>query len=171
MNIQSFWSLIDRAKAAAVGDPEAQLDELATMLEALSAQEIVDFQHLVDGLFHLSYTWPLWGAAYVIAGGCSDDGFDYFRGWLISRGEETFTRTVANPDGLAAVIDANDEAVACQVEGWQSVGVDAWCAKTGADYSAFPKSSNGASALEPSGEPWAEDDLQRLFPRLSARFG
>ncbi|OSP39974.1 hypothetical protein B7767_28795 [Streptomyces sp. 13-12-16] len=44
---------------------------------------------------------PLWAAAYVINGGCSDDGFDYFRGWLIAQGRETFERVVADPDALA----------------------------------------------------------------------
>ncbi|MFL6076856.1 MAG: DUF4240 domain-containing protein [Mycobacteriales bacterium] len=32
-----------------------------------------------------SYQGDLWGAAYLINGGASDDGFDYFRGWLIAR--------------------------------------------------------------------------------------
>ncbi|WP_342210876.1 LysR family transcriptional regulator [Streptomyces sp. DH-12] len=44
---------------------------------------------------------PLWAAAYVINGGCSDDGFDYFRGWLIAQGREVFERAVARPGALA----------------------------------------------------------------------
>jgi hypothetical protein len=48
-----------------------------------------------------SYTNPLWAAAYLINGGCSDDGFEYFRGWLIAQGRVTFERIVANPDALA----------------------------------------------------------------------
>ncbi|MFC9245678.1 DUF4240 domain-containing protein [Streptomyces sp. NPDC057136] len=50
-----------------------------------------------------SCTNPLWAAAYVINGGCSDDGFDYFRGWLIAQGREVFERTAADPDALAEV--------------------------------------------------------------------
>lgn len=46
-------------------------------------------------------TWNLWGAAYVINGGCSDDCFEYFRGWLVLQGRETFERALANPDSLA----------------------------------------------------------------------
>ena len=38
---------------------------------------------------------PLWDAAYLINGGCSDDGFDYFRGWLVDQGRETFERCLA----------------------------------------------------------------------------
>jgi Protein of unknown function (DUF4240) len=48
-----------------------------------------------------SYDWGLWGAAYVIDGGCSDDGFDYFRAYLISRGRAVFEAAMADPDSLA----------------------------------------------------------------------
>lgn len=48
-----------------------------------------------------SYRNPLWAAAYVINGGCSDDGFDYFRGWLIVQGHGVYERVVADPDTLA----------------------------------------------------------------------
>ena len=43
----------------------------------------------------------LWPAAYVINGGCSDDGFDFFRGRLMLQGRETFRQAVADPDSLA----------------------------------------------------------------------
>jgi hypothetical protein len=48
----------------------------------------------------------LWAAAYVINGGCSDDGFDYFRAWLMLQGQGTFGQAVADldsPADLAAV--------------------------------------------------------------------
>src|SRR5687767_14484267 len=48
-----------------------------------------------------SYSSSLWGAAFVIMGGCSDDGFEYFRGWLISRGEDVYTQVLENPEYLA----------------------------------------------------------------------
>lgn len=48
-----------------------------------------------------SYRWDLWGAAYVAKGGASDDGFEYFQRWLISRGRTDFERVLADPDALA----------------------------------------------------------------------
>jgi hypothetical protein len=54
------------------------------------AEEIVAAQQVLWDLMAESYTNPLWAAAYVINGGCSDDGFDYFRGWLIAQGREVF---------------------------------------------------------------------------------
>jgi hypothetical protein len=37
----------------------------------------------------------------LINGGFGDDGFEYFRGWLIVQGREVFERSVADPDSLA----------------------------------------------------------------------
>jgi hypothetical protein len=36
--------------------------------------------------------------AYLLRGGCSDDSFDAFRGWLILLGCRVFEATLANPD-------------------------------------------------------------------------
>jgi len=48
-----------------------------------------------------SYRVDLWGAAYLINGGCSDDAFEYFRGWLIVQGRGTYERIVADPPILS----------------------------------------------------------------------
>jgi Protein of unknown function (DUF4240) len=169
MNNPTFWSLIDKSRLASDGDAEQQLDELGILLDDLSADEIAEFHHIFYEHFLQSYTWPLWGAAYVIGGGCSDDSFDYFRGWLISRGEKVFTSALAEPDSLAGSISEEDEDVDCQVEGWQSVAIDAWCRKTGRDDSAFPR-RHANWPDNPVGEEWDEDDLDRLYPKLARRF-
>lgn len=33
-------------------------------------------------------------------GGCADDGFEYFRNWIISRGKDVYDQAKANPDTL-----------------------------------------------------------------------
>ncbi|MFE5591185.1 DUF4240 domain-containing protein [Streptomyces sp. NPDC056549] len=38
-------------------------------------------------------------AAYMVNGGCCDDGFDYFRGWLIAQGRNVFERAVPASSG------------------------------------------------------------------------
>lgn len=171
MNTSKFWALIDQSRQAADGDPDLQLEELLTLLETLAADDIAEFQRLFVERFQASYTWPLWGAAYVIGGGCSDDGFDYFRGWLISRGEEIFTAAMADPDRLASLVQEIDEEVDCQVEGWQSVAVEAWCRTTGRASSAFPFIPTSPHLDGPAGDAWSEEDLDRLYPLLSMRFG
>ena len=84
-----FWSLID-ATAEDEADPDAQLARFQSVLSALAPEEIVAFQHTFDQEMTRSYSWDLWGAAYVAHGGASDDSFDYFRHWLISKGRDVY---------------------------------------------------------------------------------
>ncbi|MCN9242385.1 DUF4240 domain-containing protein [Streptomyces sp. RY43-2] len=103
MDREQFWHLIDAARAQATDpdDAEAVAHRATSLLVALPAEEIAAAQQVLWDLMADSYTNPLWAAAYVINGGCSDDGFDYFRGWLIAQGREVFERAVAAPDALA----------------------------------------------------------------------
>ncbi|MFD3487553.1 DUF4240 domain-containing protein [Streptomyces sp. NPDC058665] len=103
MNKQQFWRLIEAAREQ-VPDPEdgeAVADRASELLAARPVEEIVAAQQTLWNVLGDSYTNPLWAAAYLINGGCSDDGFDYFRGWLLSQGEEVYARVVAAPDTLA----------------------------------------------------------------------
>ena len=45
----------------------------------------------------------LWAVAYIVLGGCSDDGFDYFRFWLIAQGRKVFYNALENADTLCDV--------------------------------------------------------------------
>jgi Protein of unknown function (DUF4240) len=56
------------------------------LLSARPSGEIVSADEFLRGLMADSYRDPLWAAAYLVNGGCSDDGFEYFRGWLIMHG-------------------------------------------------------------------------------------
>jgi hypothetical protein len=42
-------------------------------------------------------------------GGCSDDGFEYFRAWLLAQGRDTFEKALEDPDTLAALEDPEGE--------------------------------------------------------------
>ncbi|MCX4396629.1 DUF4240 domain-containing protein [Streptomyces sp. NBC_01767] len=103
MDTTDFWNLIDDARAQVTDpeDAEAVVERASALLAARPRDEIVVAQQLLWDLMAASYRAPLWAAAYTINGGCSDDGFDYFRGWLIAQGREVFERVVADPDTLA----------------------------------------------------------------------
>jgi hypothetical protein len=47
------------------------------------------------------YRYDLWAAAYLIGGGCSDDGFIDFRAGLIAQGRDWYHKAAASPDSLA----------------------------------------------------------------------
>ena len=103
MNETTFWTLIAETKQAGNGDSDAQVAALQAKLETLPDSEILDFDCLLHGQMDRSYHRDLWAAAYIINGGCSDDGFDYFRAWLIAQGREVFERALADPETLVEV--------------------------------------------------------------------
>src|SRR5258708_3250267 len=81
-----FWAIIEAGRRRARADPEYQLAAVRKQLLKVLAEEVRDFHRLFNRKLADAYTWDLWGAGYLINGGCSDDGFHYFRAWLISRG-------------------------------------------------------------------------------------
>jgi hypothetical protein len=101
MDHQHFWALIEAAKTSTGGDCEAQTAQLVAALRHGPVDEILDWDRIHAELRVESYRWDLWGAAYLINGGCSDDGFDYFRGWLLGQGQALWEAALADPDSLA----------------------------------------------------------------------
>jgi hypothetical protein len=166
MDEATFWKLIDQSRETADADPDEQLEHLEAMLRDLAPEEIVDFDRLFTEFHQQAYTWPLWGAAYLIGGGCSDDGFMDFRGWLISRGKKVYDTALASPDSLAGVVGEDEET---QVEGFQYLPRQAWAEVTGEDEDSFPEHGI-AHPEEPAGSEWSEDELDSLYPKLAKKF-
>jgi hypothetical protein len=157
VNIDRFWSLIEAGKDA--DEPE---EDLRAQLEALPPAEIVSFQEHFDTVFNQAYRWDLWGAAHLIEGGCSDDGFIDFRYALISRGRAVFERALKDPESLAQGEVVSDEA-------FGYVAQKVYQEKTG---QRLPRKEL-ASPAEPAGEEWDfddDDETARRLPRLNARF-
>jgi hypothetical protein len=103
----------------------------------------------------------------VIGGGCSDDGFLDFKGWLVSRGEKVFEAALAKPDSLAKVVSPGE---CCEAQGFHFGAQLAWARKTGKAVTEFPDSPLGPGKGGISGEPWDEDALPKLLPKLSKKF-
>ncbi|MEU4358728.1 DUF4240 domain-containing protein [Streptomyces virginiae] len=103
MDNDRFWHLIEQARRLAVDptDAEEVASHATTLLADHQPAEILQAEQVLWDLMAASYLAPLWAAAYQINGGCSDDGFDYFRGWLIAQGRATFEQVINDPDSLA----------------------------------------------------------------------
>jgi hypothetical protein len=101
MDEERYWRMIADSRAAADGDQNAQERALISALGELTPAEIVMFRLRTDKLLHDTYNSDLWCAGYIMNGGLSDDGFEYFRLWLIGQGREVFEKAKANPDSLA----------------------------------------------------------------------
>lgn len=162
MDTQGFWAVVRQAQAGADGC-EAFAERVVDHLVTLPVSEIHEFKRVMDELLDRAYTWDLWGAAFVINGGCSDDGFEYFRCWLLTQGEQAYERALEDPESLAAIAVEDGECEAflyAPVEAIKQVsGPDALQPR----YRPHP--------AEPAGTPWEEEELDARFPKLTAKFG
>lgn len=158
-----LWQIIaavDRKSRG--GSLEARIAAFRAGLDGLPDDELVAIEAAFCRLMQRSYDYNLWGAAYVIHGGCSDDAFWDFRAGLISLGERIFEAALANPDSLADVEDVEDRTIA---EGFQYV--------PGALLEQRGLASRGGSHGmdgKPSGQNWVDQDLVQRLPRLVERF-
>jgi hypothetical protein len=172
MSEDQFWAII-ASTTAYESDPDAQLAALHAALSRLSVEQVLAYEATFDQLMRRSYSWDLWGAAYLINGGASDDGFEYFRCWLISRGREVFERSVADPDSLADIVpmDATD---GLDFELFAYVAREVWGEKTGQASNLMPNAAPMMYPdLQPSGVKFETDgsSLARRYPKLWRRFG
>jgi hypothetical protein len=101
-----FWLTIDQSRRLA---PTAGwvARRVVRRLARRPPDEILAFGRHYDRVSVESSRPLLWAAAYLINGGCSDDGFYYFRGWLITRGRRVWGRAIADPDSLVDVVSAH----------------------------------------------------------------
>ena len=80
----------------------------------LGPEQAKRFDDIACAYSGLAYQYGLWTAASVIErGGCTDDGFIDFRGWLIAQGREVYMATLKDPDSLADAPDYSDQRFDC----------------------------------------------------------
>jgi hypothetical protein len=162
----SFWGLVESTRRAAGNDTERQSELLEERLSRLPAQAILDFQSIRHRLDEQAYTWDLWGAAYVIEDGCSEDCFRDFRRYLISLGRGPYEAALHDPDFLAPIVQDEEQG---DWENADSVTGDAYESATGED---IPVEDSDLSG-NPRGDAWDDenqDELVRRYPKLAARF-
>lgn len=167
-----YWAIIQKAQ-----DETEDLDEMEEYLteevEKLTPKEMVGFYLRTQYLMHKSYTSALWCAGYIINGGCSDDGFEYFRLWLISAGKDIFYNAVADPDSLVDIVEQDNDGY--EFEALTYVPINALENKTGQDLYDYIDDENfkySAGALEME-FTWEEEDAasqKKLCPKLFTKF-
>jgi Protein of unknown function (DUF4240) len=154
MDEQNFWEIVQRANDISGGNMDRKCDVLRQQISVLSKDAALEFARLFDAVMDKAYHWPLWGAAYVINGGCGDDSFIDFRASLISRGRQAFECALSDPDTLA---DEDFSQANWFYEGYQYAVTDGVKAAAG-------KSPQRQIPTRPSGVEWQEDEVYALFP-------
>jgi hypothetical protein len=176
MNKEQFWKLIEKARERVPDTREVSdiAGRASALLARCSAQEITAAQQTLWDLMADSYQNPLWAAAYVVNGGCSDDGFDYFRGWLIAQGCTTFERVLADPDTLAelpGVLTAAAEGIDLDCEDMLSIAWNAHEKATGQELPADAFTIR-YPCLDPAWDFDFDDreEMARRLPALTALY-
>jgi hypothetical protein len=161
MTTDQFWNIIESARQEDA-DPESVAAAVKSTLEELPADEVLGFERELIKRQAESYRWDLWAVAYIVNGGCSDDGFDYFRGWLIAKGRTYYEAALADP--MRAADEAEPDANECEDMLYAAASV--YKSKTGN----YPPKSDISLPSDPAGKKWEEEDLQLLYPELCERF-
>ena len=93
-----FWELIERGMAEEpIGE---RLEKLSSRLALFKPAAIRKFDLVLRQTDAAAYRTDVWALAYLLQGGCSDDSFDAFRGWLIMQGREVFEGAISDPNGF-----------------------------------------------------------------------
>jgi hypothetical protein len=165
MDEDRFWEIIRVTKERSLNDYNLQQEELATELNKLTPEELIIFANRFRYFRGLAYTWELWGAIYIIHGGCGDDSFNDFREWVIGQGKDFYYKTLKDPGTLLA---ANSLILAD--DNWEGLGYvpSTVFEKMTSVEMPYPFQEN----LEVTGKEWEEegDDLKIMFPELYKKY-
>lgn len=176
MDEEQFWAIVQTAVDEAGDDEDEYLEVVKRELSKLSLKEMIGFRLRTDKLLYDSYTSEMWCAGYLMNGGCSDDGFEYFRLWVISRGRKVYEAAMANPDNLIDYIGDDDEMDFFEFELFWYVALEAFEEAVDADLYDYVDDDNfkTCEGNYPNFEfNWEEDDpesMQKLCPRLFEKF-
>ena len=177
MDEEQFWAIVQTAVDEAGDDEDEYLEVVKRELSKLSLKEMIGFRLRTDKLLYDSYTSEMWCAGYLMNGGCSDDGFEYFRLWVISRGRKVYEAAMANPDNLIDYIGDDDEMDFFEFESFWYVALEAFEEAVDAELYDYIDDENfkTCEGNYPNFEfNWEEDEpesMQKLCPRLFEKFG
>lgn len=176
MDEEQFWAIVQTAVDEAGDDEDEYLEVAKRELSKLSLKEMIGFRLRTDKLLYDSYTSEMWCAGYLMNGGCSDDGFEYFRLWVISRGRKAYEAAMANPDNLIDYIGDDDEMDFFEFESFWYVALEAFEEAVDADlydyidYDNFKTREGNYPNFEFNWEEDEPESMQKLCPRLFEKF-
>lgn len=167
-----MWAVIDAARAAKPKTQKAFLKACQKELAGLTVEQLRDFKRQVRAAVKAANTWDLWCAAYLLNGGCSDDGFEYFREWLVAQGRAVYDAAIKNPDSLATATLTLGKPGEFELEGLEMVPAEVYSAEC--DGYCPDNLTSSSFPPQPKGKRWDEDDeveLKRRVPNLYAKYG
>jgi len=102
MDKNTFWRLIDEVNSQVAGtDYDGILRATQEKLLTYTPEEIADWGSIQRYYKDMADTGGIFATSCFLNDYMSDDGFNDFRMWLISRGKDTYMTALKNPDSLA----------------------------------------------------------------------
>ncbi|WP_321515674.1 DUF4240 domain-containing protein [Marinifilum fragile] len=169
LNEDLYWEIIDQSLRN-TNHQDAQEQFLIEEIAKLTPKEMVGFRLRTDMFLYETYNSEMWCAGYIMNGGCSDDGFEYFRNWVISRGKETYYKAKENPDYLIKEVVANDDFY--EFESFWYVALEAFQQKTGKnlydyiDYDNFKMGEGNYQNFEFTWDEENPESMKKICPKL-----
>lgn len=164
-----FWEIVNSSVKDKTSEA-SQISYLVKEIEKLIPKEMVGFRLRTDKLLYDTYSSEMWCAGYILNGGCSDDGFEYFRNWVISCGKEVYYDAKENPDNLISQIEEGKDEY--ELEDFWFVALTAFKNKTGKelydfiDYDEFKTREGNYPLFEFNWEEGKPETMKAICPRL-----
>jgi hypothetical protein len=170
MTRSEFWTLIEASRSEG-SERWLQHERLESILRNVSSAEIISFAGHWFDMLALAARDDLSAAVWLIEGVCSDDGFEAFRAWLISEGQEFFFSVLENPDSL-------NERCANGVF-YEDMLLIPFSVYRKASGSELPSDAIPIGIAPIDGRPndgvvnwnWTREDLPKRFPKLWKAYG
>lgn len=167
-----LWDVIAETKSKDQDHYKAIVSKLAS----LSNEEIITFEIELRKAIILADDFKIMAAQKIIEGWVSDDPYLYFRCWLISQGQDVFTKTLEDPDYLAEIVNQDSDT---DFENLIYAADEAFILKNGKLKNgqlgprdlAYEQGLDYDSGAPPTkGEDWEEEDLPKICPNLYRKF-
>ncbi|MDY3352379.1 DUF4240 domain-containing protein [Riemerella anatipestifer] len=169
-----YWKIIDNSlKNSENQDEQEKL--LISEISKLTPKQMIGFRLRTDKLLYDTYNSEMWCASYLMNGGSSDDGFEYFRNWVISRGKDVYYKAKENPDTLISQKDFGEEGF-YEFELFWYVALEAFRQRTGQDLYDFIDEDNFTTkeGNYPEFEfTWKEENpesMKKICPKIYEEF-
>ncbi|WP_418358943.1 DUF4240 domain-containing protein [Shewanella basaltis] len=167
MTETDFWILVTREQLEQSSDDIAK--QLRDKLQALDNESLKAFDKMFGQQLRRSYSWSVWGAAYIITGCDSDYAFAEFRCFLLSLGQQWYDKIVADPDCLGALTHwpLVDDYAYPFIEDYDLIAGQIYEDRTGNELPFVPSGQHQPVGKKFSTKPKI---MRQTYPLLSARF-
>lgn len=172
LNEEQYWTLVENSLKQSQNQGQ-QAQYLISEIKKLSPHDMIGFTLRTHHLLNETYTSEMWCAGHIMNKYCSDDGFENFRCWIISRGKEVYYKAKANPDYLVNEIVEGCEDYEFELFGF--VADEAFEETTGEFLLDYIQNADPETAVDftPIAFNWKRSDpesMKKICPKLYDAF-